>query len=84
MYTKHCVANRFAPNGFENLARLEVKTADFDQSEKWILSILSLLCLFFYPVSHVYRVSSQSPKQIQNVKMGPLPPEALLFGDVGS
>lgn len=51
MYTKHCVANRFAPNGFENLARLEVKTADFDQSEKWILSILSLLCdrFFFLP-----------------------------------
>lgn len=43
VYTKHCVANRFAPNGFENLARLEVKTADIDQSEKWILSILSLL-----------------------------------------
>lgn len=40
VYTKHCVANRFAPNWFENL---EVKTADFDQSEKWILSILSLL-----------------------------------------
>lgn len=43
VYTKHCVANRFAPNWFENLARLEVKTEDFDQSEKWILSILSLL-----------------------------------------